>query len=709
MLRYGIPAYRLSKDILAREIEYLQDSGVEIRTNVTFGDTLTMKNLKKTGYKAIFLAIGAWKSLKMGIEGEQLQGVVQAIDFLRDVNLGKKVAIGNRVAVMGGGNVAIDVSRTALRLGAKEVCVIYRRSKEEMPAFQPEVEQAEKEGIEFLFLKAPKRIVGKDGKVAAIECLQISLAEPDDTGRRKPVPIERSEHIIQVDTVIPAIGQIVDTAFLPKEIKVSHSTIGVDPLTLQTSMPQVFAGGDAVLGPATVVEAVADGKRAAFSIHQCLQGVKLKTLSWEELTPVQITPKEDIKKKKRKVMPTLPVESRTRSFEEVELGFTKEMAIEEAKRCLACGSCCECLECEKTCEVEAINHEQGFQRMMVKVGGAIIATGSELFDATKIQEFGFGKSKNIITNLQFERLCNASGATGGKILCPEDGKPPKSVVFVQCVGSRDKRFHEYCCRIGCMATLKQAILTREKLGKDMEIYVCFNDMRAFGKGYEEFYRRAKDMDINFVAGLPSDIRLDANCSLHFDVYDKDTNKLLELRPDLVVLANGLVPNSDLGKTSTLFHVSRSTDGFLLEAHPKLRPLESAIGGIFLAGACQGPKDIPDTVAQASGAAAKAIDLLASGEIELEPLKAVVDEDLCSSCRVCEYICPFLAIEMKAESEEGIEKRKTEVVEAMCQGCGMCISVCPTKAIKMKHYTDEQVIAQIQAACVELGAKGGSSA
>jgi len=707
MLRFGIPAYRLSKEILTREIQYLKDLGVEIRTNVTFGDTVTMESLKKAGYKAIFLAIGAWKSLKMGIEGEELQGVVQAIDFLRDVNLGKKVAIGNRVVVIGGGNVAIDVSRTALRLGAKKVCVIYRRSMEEMPAFQPEVEQAEKEGIEFLFLKAPKRIIGKDEKVTAIECLQMSLTEPDETGRRKPVPIEGSEHIIEADTVVPAVGQVVDTAFLPKEINVSHATVGVDPLTLQTSIPQVFAGGDAVLGPATVVEAIADGKRAAFSIHQYLQGTKLKTWGREELTPVQIAPKEGIKKKSRQAVPTLPVESRTRSFEEVELGFTEEMAIEEAKRCLACGGCCECLECEKACEAKAINHEQGFQRMTVRVGGVIIATGSELFDATKLLEFGFGKSRNIITNLQFERLCSASGATGGKILCPEDGKSPKSVVFIQCVGSRDKRFHEYCCRIGCMATLKQAILTREKLGKDVEIYVCFNDMRAFGKGYEEFYRRAKDMDINFIAGLPSDIRLEANCSLHFDVYDKGTNKLLELRPDLVVLANGLVPNSDLGKTSAVFHVSRSADGFLLEAHPKLRPLESAIGGIFLAGTCQGPKDIPDTVAQASGAAAKAIDLLASGEIELEPLKAIVDEDLCSGCRICESICPFLAIEIKAENEKGIDKYKAEVVEAMCQGCGMCVSVCPTKAIKMKHYSDEQVLAQIQAACVESSARGGS--
>jgi heterodisulfide reductase subunit A len=366
-----------------------------------------------------------------------------------------------------------------------------------------------------------------------------------------------------------------------------------------------------------------------------------------------------------------------------------------------------CGKCLGVCEAKAINFEQQPETIHIKVGGIVLAVGSEVFDASKMAEFGYGRFKNVISNIEFERIVNASGPTEGNILCPQNGEAPKTAVFVQCVGSRDKRFHEYCCRVGCMATLKQAILTREKLGKDVNIYICFNDMRAFGKGYDEFYRQARDLDINFIAGLPSDIRSDANGLLHFDVYDKATNKLLEIRPDLVVLANGLVPNNDLGKISALFHVSRSADGFLLEAHPKLRPLESVMAGVFLAGACQGPKDIPDTVAQASGAAAKVIDLLASGKIELEPLKAVVDEDLCSGCRICESVCPFVAIEIKSENVGGAEKLRAEVVEAMCQGCGLCASTCPTNAIKMQHYTDEQVIAQVKTAYLESGEKGGS--
>jgi heterodisulfide reductase subunit A len=385
-----------------------------------------------------------------------------------------------------------------------------------------------------------------------------------------------------------------------------------------------------------------------------------------------------------------------------------KVAIIDPKHCLrlrfnrdVCGKCAE------ACEDKAINFEQEPQTIRVKAGGIVLAVGSGVFDASKMPEYGYGRFPNVLSNIEFERIASASGPTKGSILCRGIDEPPKTVVFVQCVGSRDKRFREYCCRVGCMATLKQAILAREKLGKDVTIYVCFNDMRAFGKGYDEFYTRARDLDVNFVAGLPSDIRGDPNGSLHFDVYDRGTNKLLEIRPDLVVLANGLVPNSDLGEISALFHVCRGADGFLLEVHPKLRPLECTVTGLFLAGACQGPKDIPDSVGQASGAAAKAIDLLATGEIELEPFRAVVSEDLCSGCRLCESVCPFVAVEMKTEKVEGTQRFRAEVVEAMCQGCGLCVSTCPTKAIKMRHYTDEQVLAQVQAGCLEAEAKGRS--
>ncbi len=365
-----------------------------------------------------------------------------------------------------------------------------------------------------------------------------------------------------------------------------------------------------------------------------------------------------------------------------------------------------CGKCQEACEAKAINFEQQPETIQVKVGSVVLAVGSGVFNASEIAELGYGRFKNVISNIEFERISDASGPTGGKILSPKDGKTPKTIAFIQCVGSRDKRFHEYCCRVGCMVTLKQAILAREKIRENVRIYVCYIDMRAFGKGYDEFYRRARDMDIDFVAGLPSEIHSSPDGSLYFDVYDKGTNKLLQIRADLVVLGTGLVPNNDLAEISALFHASRSADGFLLEAHPKLKPLESPMAGVFLAGACQGPKDIPDTVAQASGAAAKALDLLSKGEIELEPLKAMVDEDLCSGCKICVSICPFVAIEMKTDIVDGEERPRAEVIEAMCQGCGLCSSACPTGAIRIQQYSNKQVLTQVEAALAETCAEGG---
>ena len=365
-----------------------------------------------------------------------------------------------------------------------------------------------------------------------------------------------------------------------------------------------------------------------------------------------------------------------------------------------------CGKCQEACEAKAIDFEQQPETIQVKVGSIVLAVGSGVFNASEIAELGYGRFKNVISNIEFERISDASGPTGGKILSPKDGKTPKTIAFIQCVGSRDKRFHEHCCRVGCMVTLKQAILAREKINENVRIYVCYIDMRAFGKGYDEFYRRARDMDIDFVEGLPSEIHSSPDGSLYFDVYDKGTNKLLQIHADLVVLGTGLVPNNDFAKISALFHASRSADGFLLEAHPKLKPLESAMAGVFLAGACQGPKDIPDTVAQASGAAAKALDLLSKGEIELEPLKAIVDEDMCSGCKICVSICPFIAIEMKTDIVDGEERPRAEVIEAVCQGCGLCSSACPTGAIRIQQYSNRQVMTQVEAAMAETSAKGG---
>jgi len=365
----------------------------------------------------------------------------------------------------------------------------------------------------------------------------------------------------------------------------------------------------------------------------------------------------------------------------------------DASKCLrikynACGKCAE------ACEAKAIDFAQKPKTVKVQVGAVIIAIGCEIFNANNTPELGYGRSKDVITNIEFERFSDASGPTCGKILRPSTHEPPKNIAFIQCVGSRDLRFFPHCCRIGCMATLKQAILAREKLGKEANIYVCFNDMRAFGKGYEEFYQRAREMDIKFIAGLPSEVKVQPDQTLKFDVYDSSVNKLLQIHADLLVLATGLIPSPDSDQIQALFHIPRSPEGFFLEAHPKLRPLETSTVGVFLAGTCQGPKDIPDTVGQASGAASKVIELLSRGVIEIEPIKAIVEEDFCSGCGICEVTCPFFAIGMDTVKINGKEKRVARVKEALCQGCGVCVTACPSGSIKIKHHTKEQILAQI---------------
>jgi NADH-quinone oxidoreductase subunit F len=272
MLRKCIPEYRLPKQVLTREIQAMKDLGVRMKTNVTVGKDLNFDDLWRGGYRAIFVGAGAHKSQELEIEGGDLKGVVYALDLLWDVNSGKKVEIGKNVVLVGGGNVALDAAKTALRLKANEATVLYRRSREEMPANPWDVREAEDEGVKIEFLVAPKRILGENGKVATIECFRMQLGELDETGRRKPVPIEGSEFTRETDMVILAIGEAPDLEFLPKKIELNENgTIWVNPITMETSLEGIFAGGDVVTGPATVIEAIQAGKRAAESIENYLQ------------------------------------------------------------------------------------------------------------------------------------------------------------------------------------------------------------------------------------------------------------------------------------------------------------------------------------------------------------------------------------------------------------------------------------------------------
>jgi len=356
MLRECIPAYRLPKEILDIEIQNLADLGLEIRTNVTLGKHITIDSLLNEAYQAVFIAIGAQKCLSLNVEGENLEGVFHSLEFLRAVNSGEHLDLKGKVSVIGGGNVAIDAARTAKRLGPSEVTVIYRRSEQEMPAHHREVEEAKLEGVTFVFLASPKRFVGENGKVHSIECIRMSLGSPDETGRRRPIPIEGSEFTVPADTVILAIGERSDTSFLPKNVKVTQrDTIIVDPVTLETEVLGVFAGGDAVTGPASVVEAIAAGKKAAFSIDRYLKGLDPKAGREGKISETTwVTGERPLEKKPREPMPCLTPPQRLGNFQEVELGFDAAIGMKEAQRCLFCGPCAECLEMEDLCEPDDV-------------------------------------------------------------------------------------------------------------------------------------------------------------------------------------------------------------------------------------------------------------------------------------------------------------------------------------------------------------------
>ncbi|MFC2003161.1 FAD-dependent oxidoreductase [Chloroflexota bacterium] len=341
MLAAGIPPHRLPKEELKRDIDYIKALGVQIETNSPIGQGLNLDDLARQGYRAILLAIGAWQGQKLKMPGAELAGTLVATSFMRDFNLGKKVEVGNRVVVLGGGNVAFDCARTALRLGAGEAHVACLECREDMPAQASEIEQAEEEGIAIHPSLTFTRILGEEGKVTGVECLKLRSVEFDEDGQPHVNIIERTEHVLPADTVIFAVGQTTDISNLAGHGVIEttkRGTIAIDPETLATSRPGVFTAGDAARGPNSVIEAIADGQKAAFYIDRYLKGTVLKVRSPEtpKASDIKVEIPTDVEKQERQHMPVLPAAERARNFKEVTLGFTPEMAVAEAKRCLNC-------------------------------------------------------------------------------------------------------------------------------------------------------------------------------------------------------------------------------------------------------------------------------------------------------------------------------------------------------------------------------------
>jgi heterodisulfide reductase subunit A len=349
-----------------------------------------------------------------------------------------------------------------------------------------------------------------------------------------------------------------------------------------------------------------------------------------------------------------------------------------------------CGACQMLCEAGAIDFTQKDEIIELDVGAVIVATGFAMWDPKKLSQYSYGKSPNIITGDQFERLSNAGGPTSGQILLA-DGRKPEKVAIIHCIGSRDHNAHEYCSRICCMYALKHAHLVRDKTGA--EVFEFYMDMRTFGKGYEEFYERVQEEGVNMIRGRGAEVEVlpAADGSPHgkLRVKGEDANlgRLVSADVDMVVLCTAVEAQPDADKIGALFGLSRSQDGFFAEAHPKLRPVETNTDGVFLAGCAQGPRDVPDTVAHAGAAASMALALMDKGEVVISPTTAKVTRERCVGCGDCIPVCPYTAI----ARVDG----KAEINAALCKGCGTCVATCPSGAIEALHFTDEQLVAQIE--------------
>jgi heterodisulfide reductase subunit A-like polyferredoxin len=603
MLRYGIPSYRLPNDVLDKEIQYILDLGVEARTSTRVADP---QRLLGAGFNAVFAAPGAWISRTLGIPGEDAAGVWAGLDFLRQVNSGETPRMGPKVVVIGGGDVAMDAARCALRMpGVKSVDVACLESRQEMPAHAWEAAEALEEGIVFHNSVGPVRID------AASVVFRACTSVFDENKRFNPQFDDSKTSALEADTVIVTIGQGIDSAGLGVATGPGGRIIaGKDTLT--TSVAGIFAGGDAVLGPASMVDAMAQGHRAAEAIDAYLRGTKLAPTNGASAVETASNPKPDAAKRERVKMPQAAPAVRLRDFTEIDLGYSAEQAMAEAQRCLACGLCSECMQCVKACSAGAVCHDQLAEEHEIGVGSVILTPGFEEFQASLRGEFGHGRYANVLSSVQFERMLSAAGPTGGHIQRPSDGGEVKKIAFIQCVGSRDAaRGNGYCSSICCMSATKEAMVALEHAhGQQLDVSIFCMDVRAFGKEFDSYVNRARDENgVKFIRAIPSRVVETPGSRTPRVRYFDQAGVEQQQEFDLVVLSVGLRVPASVREMAGRLGLDLNQFGFAQTE--RLTPLATSKPGIYVAGAFQEPKDIPESVAQASAAAACAMDQLAS--------------------------------------------------------------------------------------------------
>jgi len=608
IMRWGIPSYRLPKDVLARDIQNITALGVQIVTDTKVSSA---ESLRKEGFDAVFLAVGSTGGRRISIQGEDLNGVVDCMDFLKACNSGSRPDVsGKKVLVIGGGNVAIDCSRSALRLGACDVQLVCLESNDEMPAHKWEIQQAIEEGVAINCSWGPKSVSDVGGKATGAEFVCCTSVF-DAGGKFNPSFDESKRKSFNADLIIMAVGLMPNTSPFSSELDLNRNlTINADKETLQTSKPWIFAGGEAHSGPSMIVQAISQGKRAAYYIDRYLQGMLVNTGNFDERlpmvdretilsrTPGDISVREPIANKLK------PVDEWARSFSEYEITVTAEEALYSANRCLDCSVCSQCRQCVAICPANAISFDMRTEQEGVTVGSVILSTGFDIFNAANKPALGYGRFPNVIDAMQMDRIL-APTRPYNAVIRPSDGKAPSNIAFVLCTGSRDQKVNNrICSRVCCMYSLKQAQLLMGALPlADITIY--YIDIRAFGKGYDEFYEQAKGMGVYFVKGKVAKIEETTDQNLKVFYEDIEGNGgTMQADHDLVVLSVGVLPTQ--GALGLFKDGALKADPFsyIQEIDEDIEPGKTSIDGVFVAGTAAGARDIPDSILHSDAAAAQ---------------------------------------------------------------------------------------------------------
>ncbi len=616
MMRVGIPEYRMPYNLVQKEIDEIVSRGVELKLNSRVDDAAGLLG----EYQAVFVATGAHVGIKTGIPGNDLPDVRVATDFLRAVSLRSSsseppVVKNKRVLVLGGGNVAVDAAMSSVRLGASWVGMTCLEGEGKMLAHDWEVRDCRDEGIEVMPGRNFLEITNKDGKVTGVRTVNVNFRGFVD-GKLDLDVIPGTETVIPCDIVIYAISQRPDLALLKDKVETARGRVAVDKTTLATNVPGIFAGGDAVTGTTWVVEAIDAGHKAARAIAAYLKDETAK--AWPPAVPVlERLPEATIAPEQKEQLieissqasrfepPKREPSERKHDFSEVEAALSEEEVIEAAKRCLECGVCSECNQCVYACRAGAVNHEDRDQVVDINVGAVVLTPGFKTVDGNIRPELGYGQYANVVTSLEFERILSASGPFAGTVQRISDGKHPKKIAFIQCVGSRDTSCgNDYCSSVCCMYATKEAVIAREH-DNNIEPTIFYIDIRAFGKNFETYYERAKtESGVRYVKCSVSRVREDFNSKNLLITYVDEGGKIVEEEFDMVVLSVGLEPAKHTVAMAKRLGVEVDKYGFAKTA--SFAPHTTSKDGVYVCGVYQGPKDIPETVAQASGAAADAM-------------------------------------------------------------------------------------------------------